>query len=777
MKGRLTLTLAFSVCWLATFPTNANVIRPTHSLLPDSRRISVTVFPGFLTSLRSMFDNRKNEGASFNTHDRLPTVDGKNFQICVPPAQPDAGSDIDVCQGSDIVLSATTADNVTFLWSGPNGFTSQEQNPVLTDATPNISGYYKVHAITNENCFSEPDSVLVHVRSTPPSYDYAAVICSGERYPFGSDSLLVAGNYHLIELAKNGCDSIINLFLAVIPPATPVTFELVSGSARSVSANGAQTCVGGGPLTFAASKMDGTWHGSNVDADGTFNPTSAGIFQMAYTYINDNGCPQTDHVGIEVIDIVPVDAGGNISTTYASDAMELIAVQPSGGYWVGPGVTDGYFDPKASGIGTFVLTYVLPDCGGSDGIDVTVDKGSQTIYFDPLPEKTYGMAAFDLDGYTTSGMGVFFQSSDPNVATIDGRTVTIVGVGSTSITASQPGDQLYYPANDNAQVLTINKADQEITFDSIPAKQMTDEPFELSATATSGQEVTYSLDNPLVATLNGNQVIMTGPGTATITAKQSGNSNYNAAVDVTQILNVSKVAQTINFPPITSTTLGHQPFTPDASTSSGLTVVLTSSSDKISITNNEVTLIQPGRVTIDANQSGSNVYTAAATVQQSFCVNPLKPTIAIANGDGLQTLTSSASSGNRWFKDGIEILGGTTTTLEVDSTGNYKVRITIDDCVSEFSEAVDIVILSNTLEMSSEVAFYPNPVHNRFEISGINGEIRKSEVFDLEGRATQLSVRKKGDVYIGYVGELAQGLYVIHIQVENKFYQLRFMKL
>lgn len=62
----------------------------------------------------------------------------------------------------------------------------------------------------------------------------------------------------------------------------------------------------------------------------------------------------------------------------------------------------------------------------------------------------------------------------------------------------------------------------------------------LSATATSGLDVTYSIEagKEGVATLNGNVLTIVGAGTAQITASQAGDDSYEAAADVTVTLTV-----------------------------------------------------------------------------------------------------------------------------------------------------------------------------------------------------------------------------------------------
>lgn len=171
---------------------------------------------------------------------------------------------------------------------------------------------------------------------------------------------------------------------------------------------------------------------------------------------------------------------------------------------------------------------------------LNVSKADQTITFSPLPAKTYGDPPFTLSATSTSGLTVSFSSNNPSVASVTGNIVSITGAGTAIITASQPGNSNWNPAPDVQQTLTVNKADQTITFGPLPVKTYGDDPFNLSASSSSGLPVTFTGDNPSVAIVQNITVTITGAGTVTITASQPGNSNYNPAPDVQQILTVKK---------------------------------------------------------------------------------------------------------------------------------------------------------------------------------------------------------------------------------------------
>jgi len=76
---------------------------------------------------------------------------------------------------------------------------------------------------------------------------------------------------------------------------------------------------------------------------------------------------------------------------------------------------------------------------------VTAQKASQTITFNPLPNKTYGDPPFTVGASASSGLQVSFNIvSGP--ATISGNIVTITGLGTVTVRASQAGNSNYNPS-------------------------------------------------------------------------------------------------------------------------------------------------------------------------------------------------------------------------------------------------------------------------------------------------------------------------------------------
>jgi hypothetical protein len=72
------------------------------------------------------------------------------------------------------------------------------------------------------------------------------------------------------------------------------------------------------------------------------------------------------------------------------------------------------------------------------GTLTVLKAGGQAIIFDPLADKTYGDAPVTVHATASSGLPVSFAVSGP--CTLSDTTVTITGVGTCSVTASQAGD-------------------------------------------------------------------------------------------------------------------------------------------------------------------------------------------------------------------------------------------------------------------------------------------------------------------------------------------------
>jgi len=176
-------------------------------------------------------------------------------------------------------------------------------------------------------------------------------------------------------------------------------------------------------------------------------------------------------------------------------------------------------------------------------LPLTVTKAIQTITFADLSAYTYDNGAQTLAASSNSGLPIVYESSDYNVATLTGNTLTIGNAGQCYITASVAGNANYFTGTPVQKLLVVNKANQTVSMDIIPDKTYGDAAFTLSGSVNTLLPLTYSSSVPAKLIVSGTTATIAGAGSYTITATQAGTSNYNAAT-ATRTFAVSKASLT-----------------------------------------------------------------------------------------------------------------------------------------------------------------------------------------------------------------------------------------
>ncbi len=327
----------------------------------------------------------------------------------------------------------------------------------------------------------------------------------------------------------------------------------------------------------------------------------------------------------------------------------------------------------------------------------------------------------------------------------------------------------------SAQSFTFVKAIQTIIFNTLSTKTFGDAAFALSAISSSTLPISFSSSDATVASIAGNTVTILKAGTVNITASQAGDASFNAATSVVQPLTINKANQVITFTAIPDKLLSDAAFTIAATSTSGLAVVLTPNA-KVSIAGNQVTIVSAGKASITASQSGNGNYNAATSVIREFCIKPAKPSVTVSLVGSTPTLTSSAASGNQWFLNGASIPSATNSSYIATTAGAYKVQVTIDNCVSDFSADVPVVITGDLSTINSTITAYPNPADDRLIIMGLEEETKECKVIDLLGRATALSLTKQKGGHEASVENFSSGVYLVRVQQSNAVQQIRFLK-
>jgi Concanavalin A-like lectin/glucanases superfamily len=301
-----------------------------------------------------------------------------------------------------------------------------------------------------------------------------------------------------------------------------------------------------------------------------------------------------------------------------------------------------------------------------------VNQSAQKLTLKAPKSLAYGSTPVAVSATSTSGLPVTLTSSDPTIVTItnNGTNSLLVptGVGTVTLTASQPGNSNFVIAPSVGQFVVVTPGTQTITFPSIGTSTSsvtqitvpgnTQHPIvvgssntvvsvggpngnvtitsalvssvtyapglslALAATSSAGLPISYTSSATNLASVSGSTVTVSSAGSVKITASQNGNSLWAPAKAVTQTLNIAKSPQTISFSVpsiVTFTNGGPLPLT--GSASSGLPVSYKSGNPKILYIQGTNCLISGrGTTTVVASQAGGSNYLPAPSVTNTVTV-------------------------------------------------------------------------------------------------------------------------------------------------------------
>jgi len=245
---------------------------------------------------------------------------------------------------------------------------------------------------------------------------------------------------------------------------------------------------------------------------------------------------------------------------------------------------------------------------------------------------------------------------------------------------------------------------------------------------------------------------------------------------------IDKVNQTITVELISDTPEEIPELTINASASSGLDVGFMVLKGNVDIQNNVMTILGPGEVRIQAYQAGNDSYLPTDTIEQTFCIIPAKPLISGTTQEGQTILTSSSDTGNSWYRDNVLIPGENKQTLTASVSGSYTVQVMVDQCSSQFSDALAVNVTSVDALFDGGIMIYPNPA-DEWLIFKLPEELKNAElwisIIDLSGRYLMNSVHREkmaGEISV-YLGDYAAGQYnyLIEDRTNKQIYSGRFI--
>ncbi len=378
-----------------------------------------------------------------------------------------------VCLGTPLTLAGGPSGMSSYLWTGPNGYTSNAQNPTVSaSATFAMAGSY-ILTVTNatSGCFSTAstsvvvnpvpvalptnngpvcEGALLTLTGAPAGMTYSWTGPNGfvsvQQNPVvsGSATAAMAGIYTLTITSANGCQGSATTSVTINP--LPVATATNNGP---VCAN-SPLILAGGP----SGMISYSWVGPNGFVSTLQSPTvsltstvaMAGVYTL--TVINNNGCRNTITT-TAIINALPVPAAANNGPVCAGTPLTLTG-GPAGmaSYsWTGPA---GFVSPDPSPVvspmattamtGAYTLTIVnSAGCQNSAVTTAVVNTAPVATASNNGPvcvgtplSLTGGPAG--MASYSWSGPNLF-TSTQPSPVVSSSSTLAMAGVYLLTVTS------------------------------------------------------------------------------------------------------------------------------------------------------------------------------------------------------------------------------------------------------------------------------------------------------------------------------------------------------
>jgi hypothetical protein len=708
---------------------------------------------------------------------------------------------------------------------------SSIDNPV---ATPTATTTYTASVTNTQNGCVTNATVTVTVNPLPvvTATSGAAAICEGS-----STTITAAGADTYTWMPSTGLSATSGAMVTANPTVT--TTYTVSGTDSNGCINSAPVTLSVNPLpvvTLAAispvcedassftltgeSPAGGTFSGTGVSG-GMFDPAAAGVgaHTVTYTYIDGNGCSNSDSATVTVNALPVVTLSAFAPECSNGTPVALTGESPTGGTFSGMAVSGGMFDPAMAGVGTHTITYTYTDanmCTSSATENITVNAPPAVTLAAMTPVCETG-GAVTLGGESPSG-GIF-----------SGMGVS-AGMFDPALTGPGMHDIIYTYTDSN---MCSNSDTATVQVYAAPAVSLASQ----APVCANAIAFTITGESPAGGTFSGTGVSgnmfdpsMAGPGMHDIIYTYTDSNMCSNSDTATVMVNALPAITLASYSPVCEgaamiTLTGESPaggtysgtavsgnmFDPVAAGVGTHYVVYTYSDsnsctgmDSAAIVVNANPVVNLGAditqcggpVTLDAGNPGSTyAWSNSATTQivsvtasgtyavmvtdanacsasDTVMVTINTPAFVDLGADtticNTSTVTLDAGAG---FSSYSWSTGATTQTITVSASGSYTVTVTnADGCQDTDAITVTVTNCDGVAENGNGylVTAKPNPSEGIFNLVITGAEIEKLnvEIMDIQGKLVQGFVENNisGDFTREInLGGLAKGVYYLRV--------------
>lgn len=216
------------------------------------------------------------------------------------------------CQNSNAGLSAYAFGASSYFWTGPAGFSSSLQNPLITNIQPSSAGIYTVLITSVNGCMATKFATL-NVMPTPTvtifstntvcingiislsasggvTYQWTGpngFISSSQNPTISANTMAFSGNYYLSVTDVNGCTNTGST--SVLVQSVPLLNIVSSFNTGCAPLCTSFSVSSSSPITSTTLNLGNGTTINNVTASTCY--TASGIFTVTAKSIFSNGCP------------------------------------------------------------------------------------------------------------------------------------------------------------------------------------------------------------------------------------------------------------------------------------------------------------------------------------------------------------------------------------------------------------------------------------------------------------------------------------------------------
>ena len=443
-----------------------------------------------------------------------------------PSTSVNAGS-LSCNQPSTQIMSNPSADAIGFSWTGPNGFTSNDENPTVTmpgiytlvvsgsngcssSATVDVTGDFNAPNASATGgtlgCNSTGISLSGNSTSGGVTFQWSGPggFTSNEQNPVAMD----VGEYTLTVMSSNGCTTSV---IAVVDASMDV--PQISATGGSIDCNNSSVQLMG---SSASANVTISWTGPNNFSSTEANPvvTVPGIY--TFSVAAANGCVATLNAQV-IDDTAQPEVMLSLSGTDCDAGTRRILTQSNVTNmtvsWTGPnGFTSSELSPTISLAGTYTLeTFPASGCNSTHTItmDEDVSYTAEVTTEDITSANPEGSATIIIDG-GTGPFTILWDNGETNFTAVDlaeGEHTVVVtdGLGCvrtfeffidnlTSVFETELKNEINFYPNPASDFFTIDYSETSKTIVSIDVFNLEGKVMKHVALDTNENTLTVSVD-------------------------------------------------------------------------------------------------------------------------------------------------------------------------------------------------------------------------------------------------------------------------------------------